>query len=61
MQKKILIARGIFPSVAERLAAHFDVTANREDLELVESPEKGIVAWACDEDEPANGTSLERE
>jgi hypothetical protein len=37
------------------------LTANREDLELVESPEKGIVAWAFDEDEPANGTSLERE
>ena len=44
MQKKILIARGIFPSVAERLAAHFDVTANREDR--IYSPDELIARAA---------------
>jgi len=32
MRQKILIARAIFPEVLERLAQHFDVTANQDDV-----------------------------
>lgn len=47
MRKKILIARAIFPDIAERLAQHFDVILNEEDRTF--SPAELVAALqGCD-------------
>lgn len=47
MRKKILIARAIFPDIAQRLAQHFDVILNEEDRTF--SPDELVAALqGCD-------------